>query len=175
MNSFIDTIDFNAATITKEEYHFLSNFLKDEKIKNVLEFGPGISTYCFIENDCNVSSVECDVKWYDKYKEVFKIYDKIDIIYNDFRKKGFLEIGEIEEKSYDIVFVDSPPAQAPFARLNTLLYAFEKSDTILLHDCRRYAEENSLKLLGRLYQFDTEVFSKGKGIAILKRTSNDKN
>ena len=75
---------------------------------------------------------------------------------------------EVGEKTYDMVFVDSPPAQAPFARLNTLIYAFKKSNTIILHDCKRYAEQNSLRLLKRLYKFDINTFEKDKGLAILK-------
>jgi len=168
MNNFIDTVDFNSATITRKEYLFLSDFLKERKIKSVLEFGPGISTYCFLDNNCLVDSIECNEKWYNIYDSTFASYKNITVIYNNYQKEGFLNIENIENKTYDIVFVDSPPAQAPFARLNTLLYAFTKSKTVLIHDYRRGAEQNSIKLLQKIYNLDIEEFNKDKGIGILK-------
>lgn len=167
MNNFIDTINFNAATITKKEYIFLSNFLKDKKIRNILEFGPGISTYSFIENSCIIDSIEFSEKWYKEYKNIFSKYNKVNIIYNNFQKEGFIDIPEISNKYYDMVFIDSPPGIFPFSRLNTLLYSFKKSKVILIHDYNRKSEKNSIDILKKIYNFTLRYFDEDKGIGIL--------
>jgi hypothetical protein len=54
-----------------------------------------------------------------------------------------------DNKKFDLIFVDSPKGRCfvKFSRLNTVLYARSRTDLILLHDCDRIEEKNTVNVL----------------------------
>jgi hypothetical protein len=141
-----------AMTLPREDYEILWNEAKGKQ--SVLEFGPGFSTYSFIE--AGVPRILC-CEYLDKYfdfaKERFKDYPQIEIIRFFDEPEARADI----EGQFDLAFVDSPkgyagartahPDQKDCSRLNTCLLALKHSPVVLLHDATRPLERGTL---GRL-------------------------
>ena len=141
-----------ALTLPEEDYDRL---LAEAKGKfSVLEFGPGFSTFAFIE--AGVSRIVCCEyldKWLEIAKERFKDYPQVEIIpfANEPVAKANIE-GE-----FDLALVDSPKGyvgarvahkgQEDCSRLNTCLLALKHAPVVLLHDAYRPLERATL---GRL-------------------------
>jgi len=48
---YFHELTFDDGTITPQEYLYLVEFVRQNRFKRILEFGPGFSTYAFLEND----------------------------------------------------------------------------------------------------------------------------
>jgi hypothetical protein len=141
-----------AMTLPAEDYAILLREAGGKK--SVLEFGPGFSTYAFIE--AGVPRILCCEyldKWLELGKERFKDYPQVELI-------RFLDEPEAKadiEGQFDLALVDSPkgyagartahPGQEDCSRLNTCLLALMHSPIVLLHDAYRPLERGTL---GRL-------------------------
>ena len=64
---YFSELTFDNGTITPREYLDLVEFVRQNRFESVLEFGPGVSTYAFLENDCEVYTFEHDPKWLNLY------------------------------------------------------------------------------------------------------------
>ena len=165
---------YNAGGPTQEEYEILFNAAKGKQ--SVLEFGPGASTWAFIDaNVPKIVSCEFKKKWYQKAEKEFK--KRIQLLHFEPTQMP-LQIPELENTQFDLVFVDSPPGVQTkhaihipnyegFSRINTLLFALGCSDTIFLHDVHREGEQASLQLVKRL-GYHVKIHDTVKGIAEIK-------
>jgi hypothetical protein len=179
-----------AMTLPREDYEILWNEAKGKK--SVLEFGPGFSTYAFIE--AGVPRILCCEyldKWFEFAKERFKDYPQVEIRrFLDEAPVATFEVrpGVFKSESlenFEIALVDSPkgyagartihPGQEDCSRLNTCLLALMHSPVVLLHDAYRPLERGTL---GRLSAAGHRVTFYNKasrgGLARIERNANDK-
>lgn len=165
---------FNRAGPTREEYDIILDNAKNKT--TVLEFGPGSSTFAFVEAQVQqIYSCEHDDRWMQRAKEMFSEYPQIKLLSFDHRQFPLI-IEEVESKWFDLILVDAPvglhgKSTPRFARhencsrWNTLKWAITHSDCVLLHDAKREGEKESLKKITELFNHNVEVFDTEKGIA----------
>lgn len=133
---------------------------------SVVEFGPGYSTFAFIEAGVKeIVGLEHDDKWFDKQTERFKDYPQVSI------KRYWNEAPvarvpkDVSNRRFDIAFVDSPkgyfsarvihPGQEDCSRLNTCLAALALAPVVYLHDALRPLERGTLGYLHRIgFKYD---------------------
>lgn len=173
-----------ALTLPEEDYRILLEEAKGKQ--SVLEFGPGFSTYAFIE--AGVPRILCCEyldKWVELGRERFKDYPQVEII--RFEDTAPVAKADIKGK-FDLAFVDSPkgyryikgmtpeggrtphPGQEDCSRLNTCLLALQHAPIVLLHDAYRPLERGTL---GRLNAMGHKVtFYPGCGRSGMARIDN---
>jgi hypothetical protein len=141
-----------AMTLPAEDYAILLR--EGAGKKSVLEFGPGFSTYAFIEAEIpRILCCEYLDKYYDFAKERFKDFPQVEIVRFWDEPEARAEI----EGEFELALVDSPkgyagartahPGQEDCSRLNTCLLALKYAPVVLLHDAYRPLERGTL---GRL-------------------------
>lgn len=136
--------------ITERCYSTLLNQARG--VASVLEFGPGGSTFAFIEAGArSIVTCEHDDHWLEKAKERFESYPQVLVL--PYRNEPQVTVEGIGGWHFDLAFVDGPPGnrhrveqpgQEGKSRLNTLLYALERAPVVLLHDAHRPGEQASL-------------------------------
>ena len=104
-------LENNVPIMQDDGINYLTNYIKKNKIKKILEIGTAIGysaiMMCLVDNDIEVTTIERDEKRYlEAIKNVkkFKLEDRINLIYND-----ALEV-KINE-TYDLIFIDAAKAQ----------------------------------------------------------------
>lgn len=127
--------------------------------KRVVEFGPGASTYAWIEAGVpEIVSLECRDEWREEKAREFADYPNVTVL-PFWNNAPTAEVPK-DLGVFDLAFVDSPrgqpnpdavklPGQMDCNRLNTLYAALLLSDIVLLHDAGRHWERNSLNRLER--------------------------
>lgn len=102
----------NVPIMEKDGIEFLTNYIKENNIKNILEIGAAIGysaiRMCLIDEDIKVTTIERDKVRYDeavKNINEFNLSDRINIIFGD-----ALDI-EIEG-NYDLIFIDAAKSQS---------------------------------------------------------------
>lgn len=162
---FINLIGkYSQASITKKEYMFLFNFVKLNNINSVLEFGPGLSTCAFMENDCEIYSYENQEKWFLINKELFNNFKNVNI--NLFEYKENMQINELRNKFFDLAFIDSPVGTSSMSRLYTCLFASKKSHLFLLHDSNRIPEKKTLEYFRETGEWEYFIVPTERGIGV---------
>jgi hypothetical protein len=130
-------------------------------VNSVVEFGPGYSTFAFIEAGVpEIVGLEHDTKWFTTQKERFADYPQFTIGKYWDEAPVALVPNAIKAKKFDIAFVDSPKGykggrvihegQADCSRLNTCLAALELAPIVYLHDAIRPLERCSLLWLNSM-------------------------
>ena len=162
---------YNAAGPTQEEYEIIYNTAKGKQ--SVLEFGPGASTWAFIDAGVlDIVSCENNDRYFEIAKGKFK--DRVTLVKFDAGQFP-LKIPEIDDREFDLVLVDAPigaqakqtiviPDWEGYSRINSLIYALGKSDHIFLHDAHREGEQNSLEVVRRL-GYNVKIHNTMKGLA----------
>ena len=91
---------------------FLTKYIKDNNIKNILEIGTAIGysaiRMCLIDDDITVTTIERDKERYDeavKNIKAFNLEDKITLLFGD-----ALEIDV--SGNYDLIFIDAAKSQS---------------------------------------------------------------
>lgn len=114
----------------------LRRYLKENKPKKILEWGPGESTNIII-NICpnsNIISIEHNEKWYNIAKEEFKEYNNIKIIYKEINKNTKYATKGYDNSPYDFIFIDGRRrVECAIIALQTI----KKDGVIMLHDSNR--------------------------------------
>ena len=149
----------SSRTLSKDDYKLLLNEGKGKE--RILEFGPGYSTYAWIEAGAKlIISLECHRPWREEKKEQFKRYPQVHVA----RFDNIAPVAEVADichthGPYDLALVDSPrgmasrerlEGQEECSRLNTCLAALEHAPVVLLHDAVRPCERNTLNWLAQL-------------------------
>jgi hypothetical protein len=109
-------------SIYKPDWLQLKKFLAEYKIKNVIEYGVGLSTELMMMEGIEVLSLETLDWWADICRKA---------IGNEIITYQEGNIPEIDRK-FDFAFVDGPQTK----RTNEILHAKQHSDIIYLHDLR---------------------------------------
>ena len=153
------------------EYFVLNGLLEELKPAHVLEFGTGNSTVILSKYSVAVESYESDPEWLKRYSDIiydYQISSKLlsNVVILPFENKFPLDIVPIR-KHYDLIFVDAPwgfwecPDHPTKSRFNTMLFASEHTDKILLHDTKRDREKNTINYFKELgwksIFFETEL------------------
>lgn len=104
-------LENNVPIMQDDGINYLTNYIKKNKIKKILEIGTAIGysaiMMCLVDNDIEVTTIERDEKRYlEAIKNVkkFRLEDRINLIYNDALE---VKINEI----YDLIFIDAAKAQ----------------------------------------------------------------
>jgi len=139
---------FGRGCITEEEYYYLYDFVTKNNIKNVVEFGPGTSTFSFLEADCNIVSFETSGKWKRYYDEKFAKFKNVKVVIFNNRKK--IHLPKHCPSSFDMAFIDGPPARGVVdgpARLQPTEFCENITNVMLFHDGERVGEKKTLKIM----------------------------
>jgi len=171
---YIDRVKFGSYSIGRSDYPELVKFVRENKVKKILEFGPGGSTWAFLENDCEIYSGEFSRDFYKEAREEFKDFPNVHLIH--LKMAHHLDIPKIKGKKFDLCFVDAPVGRRYlyFSRLNTCLYAMQVTDTIILHDAHRTKEQMTIRFLkdmGWEVEFARTIPSR---LAVCRRVKNYK-
>ena len=101
----------NIPIMQKDGIEFLTNYIKENNIKNILEIGSAIGysaiKMALVSDDINVTTIERDKERFDialQNINNFNLNNRINIIYGD-----ALEI-ELTDK-YDLIFIDAAKSQ----------------------------------------------------------------
>ena len=144
--------EWGGGSITDRDWMFLCDVIKTYKIKNVLEFGAGLSTLLMSTKVNKIVTFETQQGWIDKIKEMteegknhFFLWDgkKLDVTNNDNIK-------------FDFAFVDGPAGGAN--REFSTKYASQLADVIVIHDAGREWER---KWQDKYLKKDFEMTSRG--------------
>jgi len=127
-------------SIEKEDWEFIKDVIEKDNIKNVLEFGSGLSSLLMSEL-IKVDSFETDIQ------HARKIVNKIKNLKS--LKNLRIDVWDGEHfdcnKKYDLVFVDGPPGGAFMlaggeGRQYSIKAASKHSDRVIIHDAKREDE-----------------------------------
>lgn len=122
--------------IREKDWYFIKNIIDDLKPKNLLEFGSGLSTLLFSDNDIKVESFDEDLE-----------HAKSRV--NSRRRKDNVLLREWDGKKcnpkkdiYGLCFVDGPTGKANngIGRKNSIKYASQYSNHVIIHDAEREDE-----------------------------------
>ena len=184
-----DYADINNVPIMNDNgINFLLKYIKDNKIKRILEIGTAIGysaiMMCSVSDDISVDTIERDEKRYlEAIKNVkkMKLENRIQLIYND-----ALDVNL--DDSYDLIFIDAAKAQNQkfFEKFQSNL----NSDGVIITDNMKFhglvdknpeeIESRNLRQLVRKVKdyttfleknskFDTEFVNVGDGLAISRK------
>ena len=149
----------NQRTLTKDDHDALVEIGRDAH--SVVEFGPGYSTFAFIEAGVEeIVGLEHDPHWFDVQTERFKDYPQVEI--KRYENEGpVARVPDcVASCQFDIALVDSPKGykaarivhagQEDCSRLNTCFAALKLAPVVYLHDACRPLERGSLNRLSSL-------------------------
>jgi len=117
---------FGGSSITDKDYEFIKSVIEKHKVKNVLEFGAGLSTL-LISDLVKTVTYETDEKWIKETKSKkdcdIRLWDGKSVDVSD---------------KYDLAFVDGPCGGA--SREFSTKIASEHADIVIIHDAGRENE-----------------------------------
>lgn len=137
--------------------------------KRILEFGPGTSTYAFIEAGCmDIHTCEYAEKWLQITDSRFRKFPQVKI--HAFQNVPEIVIHDLYGR-FDLAFVDSPKGikDGP-SRLNTLRFAFERTDQVILHDANRVHEQQSIEIISQKVRQGAYLTTNGPQLSIERLT-----
>ena len=104
-------LENNIPIMMKDGIEFLTNYIKENNITNILEIGSAIGysaiRMCLVNDDVKVTTIERDIKRYNeaiKNINEFNLNDRINIINDDAFNV------ELDNK-YDLIFIDAAKSQ----------------------------------------------------------------
>ena len=170
----------------KDGIQFLTNFIKDNNIKNILEIGTAIGysaiKMALVDNNINIVSIERDEDRYNKaVKNVkkFKLNDRIRLIKDDAFNV------ELNDK-FDLIFIDAAKAQSikffnKFEKNlnknkyiitdNLKFHGLVESDEILSKNLRQLVKKikDYIQFLKENNNYETTFYNIGDGISVSKK------
>lgn len=170
----------------KDGIQFLTNFIKDNNIKNILEIGTAIGysaiKMALVDNNINIVSIERDEDRYNKaVKNVkkFKLNDRIRLIKDDAFNV------ELNDK-FDLIFIDAAKAQSikffnKFEKNlnknkyiitdNLKFHGLVESDEILSKNLRQLVKKikDYIQFLKENNNYETTFYDIGDGISVSKK------
>jgi len=122
--------EWGGACITDLDWAFIKKTLDDYKIQTILEFGPGLSSFLFVDEGKQVIAFETNPEWIKKLGE--KGLDK-KINLNQWNGRIIPNEGDIKE--FDFALVDGPPGGK--SRDVSIRIASERAKVVIIHDAGR--------------------------------------
>lgn len=177
---------YDIPIMQKDGIQFLTNFIKDNNIKNILEIGTAIGysaiKMALVDNNINIVSIERDEDRYNKaVKNVkkFKLNDRIKIIKDDAFNV------ELNDK-FDLIFIDAAKAQSikffnKFEKNlnknkyiitdNLKFHGLVESDEILSKNLRQLVKKikDYIQFLKENNNYETTFYDIGDGISVSKK------
>ena len=177
---------YDIPIMQKDGIQFLTNFIKDNNIKNILEIGTAIGysaiKMALVDNNINIISIERDEDRYNKaVKNVkkFKLNDRIRIIKDDAFNV------ELNDK-FDLIFIDAAKAQSikffnKFEKNlnknkyiitdNLKFHGLVESDEILSKNLRQLVKKikDYIHFLKENNNYETTFYDIGDGISVSKK------
>ena len=135
---------------TERELEVVSQIVRANGVRTVLEFGPGRSTEYFLRAGCEVWSCEYQARWLAHWRSAFGSQPRLRL--GAFENKAEVRIVDLPSRRFDLAFIDAPtrrdrPEGVPYSRLNTALAAARHCDLLLLHDADRDGERATVEYL----------------------------
>lgn len=163
-------LSFGGAAISQKEYEIIKDIIKKHNIKTVLEFGPGTSTQIFIEENCDILSIENNVDYINLYRKKFMLHKNLEIIFND--QNNIIVIkNQLKNKKFDLCFVDGPRADRDqykmFNRIDSYILAKDYGKYILCHDSKRKKDRNSINLVFNTDEYFIEDLESERGLTLI--------
>jgi hypothetical protein len=163
-------ISFGGASISKQEFDSINTFVKEHKIKTVLEFGPGSSTNVFIANQCDILCLENNEKFLNQNKKKYQEYDHIEFILNN--QNNITELKhKLRDRYFDLCFIDGPRADLDqyklFNRIDSYILAFLHAKYTICHDTKRKKDRNSINLIFDSSIYNIEEFDSARGLTLI--------
>ncbi len=177
----------NVPIMMKDGIEFLTNYIKENNVKNILEIGSAIGysaiRMALVSSDILVTTIERDdVRYNEAIKNIkeAKLEDRIKIIHSD-----AFDV-ELDEK-FDLIFIDAAKAQYIkfFNKFKNNLSdkGVIVSDNLKFHglvDTTEHIESRNVRQLVRKLknyveflesneEFDTTFYDLGDGVAISRR------
>lgn len=146
--------------------------------RSVLEFGPGISTLALVESGAEmIRTCEYQDRWIAQAAELLRGHPHVSV--HRYCNEPVVKMQDDPGNEFDLAFVDSPlgvpsrgavrhPEQEDCNRLNTVLYALDRSPVVLLHDAKREGEAATLARVAAM-RHRVEMIDTRKGIARIVR------
>jgi predicted O-methyltransferase YrrM len=181
--------EHNVPIMMKDGIEFLTQYIKDNNVKTVLEIGSAIGysaiRMALVDKDIKVTTIERDKERYNeavKNIKEFNLEDQIEIFNAD-------ALEYTTEKQYDLIFIDAAKAQYikffEKYKLNLKQNGTIISDNLDFHGLVKNPElttnRNTKQLVRKINtyieflkenkEFKTEFISLGDGIGISKRQS----
>lgn len=133
-------------SILPEDYVFLARYCRRNGIQRVVEFGPGDSTWAFLDAGCEVISYEHDLGFLQSSLVRFDGEPDVELLH--------CPEGEVPLKSTfepEMVFIDGPPYREgqAMSRLQVCEWALENCGHFVLHDAKRGGEQATLDEMER--------------------------
>lgn len=151
-------------SITDTDGEKLDEWCQTLKVRTVLEFGPGYSTNFLARHNRKVVSVEGSKEWHDRLIPALK---EMGVELHWFDPEPFkISIAGVDNRTFDLGFVDAPPGTESFSRCNAALYCVNCCRYIALHDTGRGGEKQTAELLKALGWQVIDVFDGGKGLSL---------
>lgn len=177
----------NIPIMQKDGIEFLTNYIKENNIKNILEIGSAIGysaiKMAMVDNDIKVTTIERDKERYDIALDninKFNFNARINIILGDALETDI-------EGMYDLIFIDAAKSQYIkfFERYESNL---KKGGVIvtdnlsfhgLVEDDSKTTNRNTRQLVGKIRKYieylknnnryKTEFYKLGDGVAVSKK------
>lgn len=181
--------EHNVPIMMKDGIEFLTQYIKDNNVKTVLEIGSAIGysaiRMALVDKDIKVTTIERDIERYNeavKNIKEFNLEDQIEIFNAD-------ALDFETDKQYDLIFIDAAKAQYikffEKYKLNLKQDGTIISDNLDFHGLVKNPElttnRNTKQLVRKINtyidflkknkEFKTEFLSLGDGIGISKRQS----
>ncbi len=140
-----DRATWSSFSVSQAECERLADFVQQNKIKSVLEFGPGASTWYFADAGCEVVSLEYDEKWFQRCQHAFRDVPNVRIL--RFTNSSPIRVPQLVNRTFDFAFVDSPVGSLykERSRFNSCEFAAERTNQWMLHDAQRVGERQTLE------------------------------
>lgn len=104
-------LENNVPIMQKDGIEFLTKYIKENNIKNILEIGTAIGysaiKMALVDNDIHVTTIEREIERYEiaiKNIESFNLQDKIKVIHADAFDVNLTD-------TYDLIFIDAAKSQ----------------------------------------------------------------
>ena len=179
----------NIPIMEKEGIDFLTDYIKENNIKSILEIGSAIGysaiRFCLVNDDITVTTIERDNERYEKAIENinnFNLQNRIEIINDDAFNVDIT-------KKYDLIFIDAAKSQYikffEKFKINLKEHGVIISDNLKFHGLVDGNDENLSrnvkgivrKLRNYIYflneneEFETIFYDIGDGIGISKKNN----
>lgn len=161
--------------IPEDDREVIAAVVEELDPEGLLEFGPGESTYLFLELGLpRIVTCEYQGRWMDRARREWAEDERVELCW--FTNEVEVEMGA-SLGQFDLAFVDSPvgdrrrvklEGQKKCSRLNTTLKALECAPVVLLHDAHRPGEQHTLERV-REAGHAVHVHETEKGIARIDR------
>ena len=185
--------EYNVPIIQKESIIYIMKYIKENKIKSILEIGSAIGYSAILmassTPDVMVTTIERDeVRYMECLKNVKKcgLDKKINVVYQD-----ALEVN-LSNVEYDLIFIDA--AKGQYTKFfEKFKYFLTKDGTIITDNLKFHGhvgksskiESNNLRNLVKKIEsyieflqenkeFDTKFYDVGDGLSVSVRHSDDK-